>query len=211
MSLQAMKRPWRAPLTGLAVVAGVLAGCDSSGAPRETTASAPPLANDECVTVEHKGQKLGVTVPAGFSVTTPPEGAAEIADVHELSLVFLARRTDFSHMPPTGLLAVYGFGPGEREGQRALEAAVLTFVGSTGGAADNPISATPTTVAGTQGAAGGETDSQALDATAPDAMLRWWAVPTEDGLFVVALATDMPELDAEYSTEVPDGLTLGGC
>lgn len=199
-----------------AVVVGVLAGCDdggdSSSAPEQPTASATPLASAECVTVEHEDQKLGVTVPASFTVTTSPENAAEIADTYKVNLLSVARRTDSDHTPPTAMLAVYGYGPGEREGQSALEASVLNFKKNTGGVNQgNPISATPTTVAGTQGSAGGHTDSRALDSNPPDTMLRWWVVPTDDGLFVVILASATTELDARYSTEIPAGLTLGGC
>jgi hypothetical protein len=54
-------------LTGVALVTAMLAGCDSgddsSSASEPTTTSATPLASAKCVTVEHKGQKLGVTVP----------------------------------------------------------------------------------------------------------------------------------------------------
>lgn len=201
---------------GVIVVAGMLAGCDGaddpSSEPGQPTASATPLARAECVSVEHKDQKLGVTVPANFTVTAPPENAAETADTYKVNLLAIAQQTDSGHTPPTAMLAVYGYGPGEREGQSALEASVLNFKKNTGGINQgNPISATPTEVAGTQGATGGHTDSRALDYNPPDSMLRWWVIPTDDGLFIITLATATTELDAQYSTEVPAGLTLDGC
>jgi hypothetical protein len=201
-------------LTGVAVV---LAGCDSGDDASRTPErpSATPLANAECVTVEHENQKLGVTVPAGFTVTTPPDNAAELADTYKVNLLSLAHRTESGDSVPTAMLAVYGYGPGEREGQSALEASVLNFKQQTGGTSrGNPISATPTPVAGTQGSAGGDKDSRALDPNAQDTVdstLRWWTVPAPEGLFVVTLATATTDQDTRYSTEVPAGLTLGGC
>jgi len=206
-------------VTGLAVVAGTLAGCAGGGEPAGTadrpTTSATPLASPACVTIEHEGRKLGVTVPAGFTVATPPPEAADIADTYRVNLLSLAQRAERGRTLPTAMLAVYGYGRGEREGQSALEASVLNFKNDTGGSSrGNPISATPTTVAGTQGAAGGDQDARALDYNAPDqvdSMLRWWIIPTDDGLFIVALGTATTELDARYSVEIPAGLTLGGC
>ena len=202
--------------TSAAVAAAVLVGCtgggDSSRGSARPTATATSLTSATCVTLEHEDQKLGVTVPAGFTVTTPPAKAAEIAEDYRVNLLSLAQRKEFDATPPTAMLAVYGYGRGEREGQSALEASVLNFTGITGGVNHGePISATPTTVAGTQGAAGSHTDSRALDYNPPDATVRWWMIPTDDGLFIVTLATATNELDAQYSTEVPSGLTLGGC
>jgi hypothetical protein len=202
--------------TTAAVAAAMLVGCtggsDPSRVSERPTATATALANATCVTLEHEDQRLGVTVPAGFTVTTPPDNAAELADVYRVNLLSLAQRKEFEATPPTAMLAVYGYGRDEREGQSALEATVLNFTGITGGVNQaNPISATPTTVAGARGAAGSRTDSRALDSNPPDATLRWWMVPTDDGLFIVTLATATPDLDARYSTEVPTGLTPGGC
>jgi hypothetical protein len=113
------------------------------------------------------------------------------------------------------MIAVYGYGRGEAEGQRALELSVLNLKGLTGGSSSgNPIRATPTTVAGVAGSAGGDEDPRALDYNAPDAVdspLRWWTVPTDDGVFVVTLATTTPELDRQFATELPAGLKPGGC
>jgi hypothetical protein len=165
--------------------------------------------------LEHKGQKLGVTVPADFSVATPPDIAADMADTYRVNILSLARRMETNRILPIAMLAVYGYDRSEREAQSALEASVLNFTSLTGGIHQaRPISATPAPVAGTQGAAGGYGDSRALDYNAPDyvdTMLRWWTIPTGDGLFVVTFAAVTPELDAQYATEIPAGLTLGGC
>ena len=219
MSSRLLPGASRVRLIGVALVAGLLASCDSgrdsSSTSEQTTTSAVPLASSECVAVEHKGQKLGVTVPAGFTVATPPENAADIADTYKVNVLSLAQRMESDRTLPVAMLAVYGYGRGEREGQSALEASVLNFKRLTGGVnVGNPISATPTTVAGTQGSAGGHGDSRALDYNAPDQVdstLRWWLVPTGDGLFIVTLATLTPELDARYSAEIPAGLALAGC
>jgi hypothetical protein len=210
-------------LAGLAV-AVLLAGCTDgdeqapTGTPSASggaSASPEPLAAAECVPLEHEGQRLGVTMPAGFSVATPPPDAAELADIYHVNLLSLAQRTESGRTLPTAMIAVYGYGRGEAEGQRALELSVLNLKDLTGGSSrGNPITATPTTVAGTQGSAGGDGDARALDYNAPDAVdspLRWWTLPTDDGVFVVGLATTTPELDRQYAAEVVAGLKPGGC
>jgi len=216
-------RPRRVPrllagvVAGVVVAAGVLAGCDDSSpaSSQPPSTSAKPLANAKCVTLEHKGQKLGVTMPAGFTVATPPPQAEDVADTYLVNLLSLAQLPESGRTLPTAMIAVYGYGRGEREGQSALEASVLNFKQNTGGSSrGKPITATPTTVAGTQGTAGSDVDPRALDYNAPtneDSVLHWWTIPTDDGLFIVALATITAEMDARYSTEVPAGLTLGGC
>jgi hypothetical protein len=212
-------------LAGLAAVAVLLAGCESggedppatstTGATGTAAASPPPLAAAECVSLEHEGQRLGVTMPAGFSVATPPSNAAELADTQHVNLLSLAQRPESGRALPTAMIAVYGYGRGEAEGQRALELSVLNLKLLSGGSSrTNPITATPATVAGTQGSAGGDVDARALDFTGQDALdspLRWWTVPTDDGLFVVTLATSTPDLDRQYAAELLSGLKPGGC
>jgi len=225
------RRPRRAPaaaglLAGLAAVTGLLAGCDggsddtpsasgTASASGGASASPSPLASAECVSLEHEGQRLGVTVPAGFSVATPPPNAAELTDIYHVNLLSLAQRSESGRTLPTAMIAVYGYARGEPEGQRALELSVLNLKDLAGGSSrGNPIRATPTTVAGVQGSAGGDGDPRALDYNSPDAVdspLRWWTLPTDDGLFVVTLATATPELDRQYSAELPAGLKPGGC
>jgi hypothetical protein len=167
------------------------------------------------VTVEHKGMRLGVTMPEGFTVATPPEMAVDAAEIYRVNVLSLAQRMKRTRTLPIALVAVYGYSRDEREEQSALEASVLSLKRLTGGVnVGNPIAATPTAVAGTQGSAGGHGDSRALDYHAPDfvdTMLRWWLIPTGDGLFIVTLATLTPELDARYSAEIPAGLSLAGC
>ena len=219
------RRPHRAAagvLAGLAAVAA-LAGCQGDGdtasatdTPTASTSASPPaLTSAECVPIEHEGQRLGVTVPAGFSVATPPVDAAERAKAGHVNLLSLAQLAESGRRLPTAMIAVYGYGRGEAEGQRALELSVLNLKGLTGGSSSgNPIRATPATVAGAEGSAGGDGDPRALDYNAPDAVdspLRWWTVPTDDGVFVVTLATTTPELDRQYATELPAGLKPGGC
>jgi hypothetical protein len=218
-TLSEMSSQARTLLIGVAVVTSVLAGCDSgrglSAASEPATHSPAPLADAKCLTIEHETQKLGVTVPAGFTVATPPENAAELADTYKVNLLSLAQRPENGATLPTAMLAVYGYGPGEREGQSALEASVLNLTALTGGSSrGKPITTTPTSVAGKQGAAGAKGDSRALVYNAPDdvdSMLRWWTIPTDGGLFIVTLATVTPELDEQYTTEISAGLTLGGC
>lgn len=214
-TLSEMTSRARTLLIGVAVVTSVLAGCDSEGdspGAERTTASPPPLANATCVTVKHENQKLGVTVPAGFAVATPPDNAPDLADTYRVNLLSLAQRPEDYGTQPTAMLAVYGYGPGEREGQSALEASVLNFTALTGGSSQGePITTAPTPVAGTQGSAGTKSDARALDYNPPDTMLRWWVIPTDGGLFIVAFAAVTPELDEQYTNEVLAGLTLGGC
>jgi hypothetical protein len=209
----------RTAVGGLLVGAACLvAGCDPAPPADESdqrTTSPAPLASAECVPLEHEGRKLGVTVPAGFAVNTPPDGAEEIRDTYEVNLLSLANRPEAGRALPVAALAVYGYGTDEREGQSALEASVLNFKKLTGGINQgNPIAATPTTVAGAPGSAGGHADSRALDYNAPDdvdSTLRWWTVSVDGGLFVVTLATATPELDQQYAADIPANLKTGGC
>jgi hypothetical protein len=212
----------RTTAAALLAVAGLLAGCDTGGdddpdttATTSAAASPAPLTEARCEALEHEGQRLGVTMPAGFSVATPPVKEAAKAEPFDVNLLSLARLPQAGRELPTAMIAVYGYGPGEAEGQRALELSVLNLKGLSGGSSrGRPITATPTTVAGTQVSAGGDVDARALDYNAPDSVdspLRWWTVPTDDGLFVVTLATTTPELDKQYAAELPAGLKPGGC
>ncbi|OLF18764.1 hypothetical protein [Actinophytocola xanthii] len=210
--------PLPVPLLTAAVVAGLLAGCDSDDASEPTqvpSSSGRPLVDAKCVHVEHAGRELGVTVPAGFTVATPPASSAEIRETYRVNLLSLAERPEDGRTLPTAMLAVYGYGPGEREGQNALELSVLNFKQATGGSSrGEPISATPTTVAGLPGSAGTDTDPMALDynsTDAADSRLRWWTLSPDDGLFIVTLATTTPDLDEQYAAEIPAGLRPGGC
>jgi hypothetical protein len=206
-----------AGLAGVLAVAG-LAACGGDDAP-VTAATAPAgqatPRRGTCVTVEHRGLRLGVTVPAGFAASSSPAGAAELAESDRVNLLTTARRTEPGRDLPTVVLAVFGYGPGEREGRDALEASVLSFKRMVGGTSeDDPVVAEPARVAGVSGTAGGGQDDEALDYTHPDAVpspLRWWTVPAGGGEFVVALGSSTVTLDQQYARQVAKGLRTGGC
>ena len=170
-------RPLRHALTGLLLAAGLLTGCAGEPAADRAAPSSPAAATSdppqestrettatECLLVDRKGLRLGVTVPAGFSVTTTPQGGGDYAPSQQVNLLAVAQRRNASGELPVVVVVVYGYGPGERSGADALEASVRNFrqlVGSddAGGA----VAARPTTIAGRRGSAGGAADETAMD------------------------------------------------
>jgi hypothetical protein len=219
------------PLAGLLFAAGLLTGCAGEPATDRAAPSSPAAATSdppqestrettatECLLVERKGLRLGVTVPAGFSVTTTPQGGGDYAPSQQVNLLAVAQRRNASGELPVVVVVVYGYGPGERSGTDALEASVRNFrqlVGSddAGGA----VAARPTTIAGRRGSAGGAADATAMDFQSPDgkpASLHWWSVPAgqeSQGQFVVAMGARDDTSDRRFATAFRNGLKAGGC
>jgi hypothetical protein len=168
-----------------------------------------------CNVVEHGGQRLGVTVPAGFMVTATPDGAGDFAGSGVNILTVVQRREPATATSPGVVLVVYGYAGDEPRGTAALALSVRNFKTLVGarGAAD-PVTAAPATVGGVAGSAGGATDPVAMDFQSPDGKpspLHWWTVPTAGGEFVLAFAARDAALDATFAPQLRKGLKAGGC
>lgn len=167
-----------------------------------------------CSVIDRKGQKLGVTVPAGFMVTSTPNGAGDFAQ-SGVNILSVAQWRDSADKGPAVVLVVYAYGAGEASGAQALESSVRNFrllVGARDTTA--PVTAKPATVAGRPGSAGGGTDAAAMDFQSPDgkpAPLHWWTVPTPQGEFVVASGARDAALDRRYTPLILSGLKADGC
>jgi hypothetical protein len=216
------------PLALLTLAA--LTGCagDEPAATPSTTASAAPAASatgpaqesivtttkPTCSVVEHDGQRLGVTVPAGFMVTSTPRGAGDFAQ-SGVNIVSVAQWRDTTDRGPGVVLVVYAYGEGEARGATALESSVRNFKALVGARnATAPVTAKPATVAGRPGSAGGETDPVAMDFQWPDGKpspLHWWTVPTPKGEFVLAFGARDTALDTRYAPQIRSGLKADGC
>ena len=218
------------PLAGLLVAAGLLAGCAGEptrgqagpSSPAATPATSEPpqestreTVTTECTLVERRGRRLGVTVPAGFSVTTTPQGGGDYAASQQVNLLAVAQRRNAGGELPVVVVVVYGYGPGERPGTDALAASVRNFRQLVG--AEDPagaVAARPATVAGRRGSAGGGSDATAMDFQSPDgkpAPLHWWSVPADGGQFVVARGARDATRDRRFATAFREGLKAGGC
>ena len=223
-------RPLAVPLTLLTLAA--LAGCASeqgAGEPAPATASSAPSASatgpaqesvvtttkPTCGDVVHAGQRLGVTVPAGFMVTSTPRGAGDFAQTSGVNIRSVAQWRDTTNRGPAVVLVVYAYGEGEARGAQALESSVRNFTALVGArSATAPVAAKPATVAGRPGSAGGETNAAAMDFQWPDgkpSALHWWTVPTPKGEFVLALGARDAALDARYVPQILSGLKADGC
>ena len=216
------------PLAGLLLAAGLLAGCageptgdkagPSSPAAAVPATSGPPqestreTTTTECTPVERQGRRLGVTVPAGFSVTVTPQGGG---DASQANLLAVAQRRNASGELPVVVVVVYGYAPGERVGADALAASVRNFRQLVGADdADGPVAAKPATIGGERGSAGGADDATAMDFQSPDgkpAPLHWWSVPSDGAQFVVAMGARDEATDDRFATTVRNGLKAGGC
>jgi hypothetical protein len=199
-----------------------LAACDDGGGGGGATATtaptpsgSPKVTSDTCVPLEHAGKTLGFTVPAGFSVESPPAVAAELAQTYKVNLLSLASLGESGGKVPTVAVAVFGFGKDDPEVGDALGASMRRFTNLVGGTNRTAVTATPTTVAGVPGSAGSSQDNRALDYSASDDVptpVHFWTVPTTDhGVFVVAMAAKTAALDGEYRPKVEGGLKVGGC
>jgi hypothetical protein len=175
---------------------------------RETTRS-------ECTPVEHGGERLGVTVPAGFSVTTTPSGSEGLTESQDVDLLAVAQHRDATGRLPTVVVAVYAYAAGEGAGQEGLRASVANFrtlVGADDASA--PVTAKPATVAGRRGSAGGAEDETAMDFQEPDgepSPLHWWTVSSGRGQFVVLMGSRDAATDHRYAPQFLSGLKAGGC
>ena len=218
-------------LLAVPVAAAALAGCasekpaarPSASVTPSTSASATAPSQESTVTttkptcgvVEHAGQRLGVTVPAGFMVTSTPAGAGDFAQTSGVNIVSVAQWRDTTDKGPAVVLVVYAYGEGEARGAQALESSVRNFKALVGArSATAPVAAKPATVAGRPGSAGGETNAAAMDFQWPDgkpSALHWWTVPTPKGEFVVAFAARDAALDATYLPPILSGLRADGC
>ena len=218
------------PLAGLLVAAGLLAGCAGEptrgqagpSSPAATPATSEPpqestreTVTTECTLVERRGRRLGVTVPAGFSVTTTPQGGGDYAASQQVNLLAVAQRRNASGELPVVVVVVYGYAPGERVGADALAASVRNFRQLVGADdADGPVAAKPATIGGERGSAGGADDATAMDFQSPDgkpAPLHWWSVPSDGAQFVVAMGARDEATDDRFATTVRNGLKAGGC
>jgi hypothetical protein len=166
-----------------------------------------------CSVVEHGGQRLGVTVPAGFMIISTPRGAGDFAD--SVNIVSVVQWREEAATSPGVVLVVYAYAGGEPRGVTALESSVRNFRSLVGaGSATAPVTAKPATVAGVTGSAGGETDAVAMDFQSPDGKpspLHWWTVPTTGGEFVLAFGARDAALDARFAPQLLKGLKAGGC
>jgi len=217
-------------LLAVPLAAAALAGCASAKPAAAPSAGATPSASASatapvqestvtttkptCSVIDRKGQRLGVTVPAGFMVTSTPDGAGDFAQ-SGVNILSVAQWRDTTDKGPAVVLVVYGYGAGEASGARALESSVRNFrllVGARDTTA--AVTAKPATVAGRPGSAGGASDAAAMDFQWPDgkpAPLHWWTVPTPAGEFVVAVGARDAALDAKYTPQVLRGLKADGC
>jgi hypothetical protein len=216
------------PLPLLAVAALAACAGQPEAAP-STSASAAPSASSTrpaqestvttskptCSVVERHGERIGVTVPAGFMVTSTPDGAGGFSQTEGVNILAAAQWRDSADKGPAVVLVVYGYGAGESRGAKALDASVRNFKMLVGaGSATAAVTAKPATVAGRPGSAGGETDATAMDFQSPDGKpspLHWWTVPTPKGEFVVAVGARDTTLDAKYTPQIRSGLKAGGC
>jgi hypothetical protein len=218
-------RPPTRSLAALLLAAALAAGC--SGGDQGPVADAAPATSGppqqestrettttECTPVERQGRRLGVTVPAGFSVTSTPQGGGDSAG-SQVNLLAVAQRRSSDGELPLVVVVVYGYGPGERSGTDALEASVRNFRQLVGADhPDGPVTARPATVAGRPGSAGGDDDPTAMDFQSPDGRpspLHWWSVPSDGGQFVVAMGSRDAATDDRFAGAFRKGLKAGGC
>jgi hypothetical protein len=220
----------RRTLAGLLAAPAALALLAGCGGAEPTTASPAPSApaatpsgpaqesivtttKPTCSVVEHGGQRLGMTVPAGFMIISTPRGAGDFAD--SVNIVSVVQWREAAATSPGVVLVVYAYAGGEPRGAKALESSVRNFRSLVGaGSATAPVTAKPATVAGVTGSAGGETDAVAMDFQSPDGKpspLHWWTVPTAGGEFVLAFGARDAALDARFAPQLLKGLKTGGC
>lgn len=192
----------------------LIAGCTGGSGDGVATASPTEAGRVTCSDLVHQGRHLGLTVPAGFAVTDQPKVGQDAAEAARVNVIGEAKSPANQPVPSVQIL-VFGYGTGERSGQSALEASVLAFKNAVGGSSSgDPIVATPTTIAGVAGTAGGGQDDRALDYTDPDSIptpLRWWTVKVDEVQFVITMAARTDDLDSRYAPQVLDGLHPGGC